>query len=43
MARKMPSAIVDRQMLPKQTKRTEIGSAAMIAAVSHVQMEVCRI
>ena len=26
MERKTPSAIVDRQMFPRQTKRTEIGS-----------------
>ena len=40
---KIPSAIVDRQIFPKQTKRTEIWSVAMIAVVSHVLMEVCGI
>ena len=27
----MPSAIVDRQMFPRHTNRTDIGSEAMIA------------
>ena len=33
MDRKMPSAIVERQIFPRQTKRMEIWSVAMIAVV----------
>lgn len=37
---KMPSAIVDRQIFPKQTKRTEICSVAMFAVVFDVWLKV---
>lgn len=43
MALKMPSAMVDRQIFPKQTKRTEICSDAMMVVlcceVSVVELE----
>jgi hypothetical protein len=37
---KMPSAIVDRQIFPKQTKSTEIGSVDMIAVAFYVYTSV---
>lgn len=41
--RKMPSAMVERQMLPKQTKRTDVGSGIVIERIVYVCARKARV